>query len=1242
MGSTQTILEIHGSQQAGDPYDFRGGAQEYILRTEGGGAETATILWDAALLQELGSLRAATQDPEIVQRLGNRLRDFLAGLSWPPDELARAITAGEPVHISLRLGAAELFSLPWELLALRPSGQHLGELPNVLLRYEWPETHSAAEQPSPQAEGGRILFAWSAAGGVVPAAEHEAALARAAEKGRLPFDRSRDPLPQVSIEGLAARLEEAARRNVSIAALHILCHGTASGAAFGLAWNGGPGGEVDVVDGGRLRRLLGPHAGRVRMVVLCACHSSNPGPLGSHLGSIAQTLHRIGIQAVVASRFPLSVDGSILLSNWLYDGLLGELVPLETALPRARAELVRKGNLDWASLQLHSRWEDGQDTRPFTFRPYRGLLAFGPEHSQFFFGRDREAAEIQNDLAALRQHHKPRFLVIAGASGTGKSSLVLAQAATTICAREGCTWQVLRPSAGGLEALDALVQRRSQSMERGGLLLIIDQFEEIFTALETESRDALARRLWAVASDPQSNIQVIATLRVDFIGRCGDVVLDHTGLRLDRVAYDEAHRVFIAQMEPEALRQAIAQPAARVGLALEPGLVDRMLADVGSEPGALPLLEYTLDLLWQRRQGRTLTQTAYQELGGIGGALEQEAERVFSLLEPARQKTARQLLVGLVTMGESRGLDTRRRRRLAELRPADKTGALRFDGVVDQLVAARLLVRSEERAAPTVEVAHEALIRRWKRLRSWIDEEALRQAQAPRRWRWVVPAAAGVLLACMLGSAAGVLWLWNRRVRESREAEVRREQQLQDERRRAEREAREQRVAALLNAAHKHPPLARPLLLEAADLTDQPPPDGVELLNQLLEQPLPLADLSGFDQYADGDPSAKVMAITPDGLRILIAAGATLQLWPIDGRGPPIVLREPDGHSFDMVTLSPDGKRIATRWPGNQQSEVWLWRSDGRGEPLRLDTLGGHFNSLEWSRDGSRLVTANGSDPVLLWRPDTTTAPVVTLRHNQRFKRASFSPDGSRISAASEYPWDIWIWRSDGQGNPIKLDVPSQAESLQWSPDGSRILVYFRSPEMQLWRSDGTGHPSVLKGHAKDITSASFSPDGSRIATASSDGTVRIWQVDGSQETMVLKGHRGGVDGAVWSPDGKQLATYSEDGTVRLWRTDGSGQPAVLRKQISYLGWSPDSTRIITHWWRTVQVWRVEDLLARASDENAASRRSGKTWPELIQALRSVTVACLTVPERMDKEILQETEAQAKAGYAACARRYGR
>jgi hypothetical protein len=225
----------------------------------------------------------------------------------------------------------------------------------VLVRYEWPDTETRVA--SVDVEGSRVLFAWS---GQVPAAEHQAAIHGACGAGAQPFDVELDVLAHASCGRLAERLKAASAEGKPVRILHLLCHGTATGSTFGLALDGDEDGDSTVaVDAGRLRQILAPHADTLRLVVLAACDGGNVGAVGNQLGSVAQALHRIGIPAVIASRFPLSTSGSNRLAARLYETLIGGKATLEEAFIAARQHLAEDATqLDWASLQLYARAGD--------------------------------------------------------------------------------------------------------------------------------------------------------------------------------------------------------------------------------------------------------------------------------------------------------------------------------------------------------------------------------------------------------------------------------------------------------------------------------------------------------------------------------------------------------------------------------------------------------------------------------------------------------------------------------------------------------------------------------------------------------------------------------------------------------------------------------------------------------------------------------------------------------------------
>ncbi len=385
--------------------------------------------------------------------------------------------------------------------------------------------------------------------------------------------------------------------------------------------------------------------------------------------------------------------------------------------------------------------------------PYLGLQYFDEKDAARFFGREQLIARI---AGRLRQN---RFLAIIGASGSGKSSLLRAGVVPALRAGERLAdgglpptdsgkWaiQVLTPTAHPLEALAIALYQEAGSIsaitgiteemardprvlglqirrylsqqDKKHLLLVIDQFEEIFTLCRSaDEREAFINSLLA-AIDPQDAqpVTVLITLRADFYAQ----VAQHNRLRETISQYQE----FIGAMTRDELVRAIDQPLAQGLWKIQEGLIEVILDDIGYEPGALPLLSHALLETWKRRRGRTLTLSGYNEAGGVRGAIAQTAESVFrGTLTPDQQAIARLIFIRMAEIGEG-STDTRRRATYSELitRSGDE---LVIDTVISILADARLITTSTlpPESTRVVEVAHEALIREWPTLRGWLDED---------------------------------------------------------------------------------------------------------------------------------------------------------------------------------------------------------------------------------------------------------------------------------------------------------------------------------------------------------------------------------------------------------------------------------------------------------------------------------------------------------------------------------------
>jgi hypothetical protein len=418
------------------------------------------------------------------------------------------------------------------------------------------------------------------------------------------------------------------------------------------------------------------------------------------------------------------------------------------------------------AIHLTRTWRvpDGASTAPTTdsgICPYKGLEFFdcNNEDPKYFFGRERLVSQL---LDHVRTHN---FMALVGASGNGKSSVLRAgllhqlklgrriagsdrwqiritrpdrqpmQNLALAFVDEGTTLdraEALGRATGLLNEGGAGLQRLVQADPAPRVILVIDQFEEVFTRCErVEEREQFLACLMEALSDSDDKLCLIIALRADFIGKCLERQYSGLAQRLQQ------QMISVLPMEPEELRAAICKPAEEVGLAIELALVTEMLNDIAGAPGSLPLLQYTLKVLWQQRQENHLVFSAYQTLGGINGTLDKRATEIYQSFDAAEQQTVQHVFQQLTQLGEGTE-DTRRRVFQADLTAEPNHPAVRVQQVIERLSSPehRLLVTSEavSKADPSirmaiVDVAHEALIRHWQLLRQWIEQnrDLLRQ-----------------------------------------------------------------------------------------------------------------------------------------------------------------------------------------------------------------------------------------------------------------------------------------------------------------------------------------------------------------------------------------------------------------------------------------------------------------------------------------------------------------------------------
>lgn len=820
--------------------------------------------------------------------------------------------------------------------------------------------------------------------------------------------------------------------------------------------------------------------------------------------------------------------------------------------------------------------------------PFPGLSAFRAAESAFFFGREELLAKLCERLLAHR------FLAVLGPSGSGKSSVVLAGVVPQLLRRNPTMRAAyMTPGPEPLQRLERALEGGVEIAGSGTAahraplrVLVVDQFEESFTLCAAEQRSAFFDRLLAL----RQHEAVILTMRADFWGECAS----HAELKSVMLSHQE----LVGPMSSAELRRAIEQQAGAVGLRLEDGLCATMVAAIEDEPGGMPLLQHTLLELWKRRRGSWLRAQEYRNLGGVQLAIAETAEAVYQQVAVTAddQQRLRDIFTRLTQLDElsppdRKPRDSRRRVRFSELVPVGSDPEV-TRRIIAQLTDARLLVTRADvlHGEQEVEVAHEALIRHWPRLRAWLDEDrigiGLREGvrQAAKEWL------AGERAEHLLLHRGERLRLLHERVarhafnqseqdyvdacRHREEEEQRqKDEQLRRERRYAHelsvaldralaaaRTAQSQKLAMHAAAlAEREPMLALLVAREAARLS--PTVEALSQLQHLLTGALEHAVLARH-----GDAIVACAYSAAADLLVSASVDRTARIWGRDGQER-AVLR---GHEDALlgVAWSPEGSEVLTV---SSDKTARLWSPAGE----LLAVLRGHRSAVlagSFSPDGTTVLTCSGDHTARLWSR-TGELRAILRSHQDALTAGCFSPDGRRVlTTAKDRSARLWSL-ADGASEALRGHTAAVSGGC-FGPDGQSILTFSWDGTARLWGPDGAPI-ARLTGHEDRVTDGCFSPDGALILTASRDRTARLWARDG-RSLHTLRGHEKGVQGCRFSPDGERVLTVAGDQTARLW--ERSGRPlAVLRghdKSVQAGCFTQEGTRIVTvSWDGTFRLW---------------------------------------------------------------------
>jgi WD40 repeat protein len=727
----------------------------------------------------------------------------------------------------------------------------------------------------------------------------------------------------------------------------------------------------------------------------------------------------------------------------------------------------------------------------------------------------------------------------------------------------------------------------------------------LFTACRDDrERAAFAATLADRAAGPLRQALVLVAVRADFYGHCA--------------AYPElsrlmgANHVLVGPMRRDELRRAIELPAERAGLVVEPELVDALVADVADEPGALPLLSSSLLELWQRRDGRRLRLDAYDRAGGVRGAVSRLAERAYAQIDDERRAVARRILLRLAD-GEGDAV-VRRRVPLAELEG---------EGLEETLavLADQRLVTIDE---GEVEVAHEALLREWPRLRAWLEEDT----QGRRLHAHIIAAARGweragrdpgeLYRGARLAAALDWAGAHERELNASERAFV------DASRARAEREAEVQRranrrlrallaslavllalavvagaVAISQRGAARDSALAADaqrlgaqsltddrldhalLLARAGVALDETPGTLGSLLSVLQRSPAEVAEFRG-----QGWPLYPVAA-SPDQRRLALGdEQGFVTVYDLPSRKIASRYQWRNEGLVQGLRFSPDSRTLAVAgYETNHESRPVVDLIDPATGRRRLritpPAVAGHPDlvilEVRFAPNGRDLLVlqfpASPNGPSILRRFDGTTGAEQRppLRFGEHHPAAlSATPDRRSVFATSA-----------GDDRTYEIDADTLRVTGQWPVGGGTGAVSPDARTYALGLEDGavrlvdlrSGHVRALpRSHHAGLQNLVFTPDGATLATGDEDGAVMTWDVATGRVRERLSGHTDAIQGMEVSADGHTLYAASSDtrviawdlaGTRRLDRPFDPGPPFVIENTSPRgLAISPDGRRL--------------------------------------------------------------------------------
>ena len=827
-----------------------------------------------------------------------------------------------------------------------------------------------------------------------------------------------------------------------------------------------------------------------------------------------------------------------------------------------------------------------------TDSPYLGLKTFEIKDKDKFFGREKWIANLGDRLK------KDNVLLLLGASDTGKSSLIRAGLIPYLGFHKKSLINLSfhpdkNPFKSLYHCLASTYGKKSQiadiareirentliqivtylKQDYQCILIFIDQFEELFTKTQKPERDKFIASLFQLIQQQDSFVKIVLTMRSDFSDKFSEYP------QLAKI-HDRYSRI-LTRMSDAELKLAIAEPAAKNGVIFEQGLVEQIIHDFHQQNDYLPLLAYTLDVLWERENivNRVLKTKTYKELKEqTFGYLSEQSNRFINASVGWRDRQEQEIQKLNLALTElklreqsARVLNLLPVQPLEGLVLAIQTMGENLEKYPNQLLASVLGSLKEAMNTPTEANSLRGHEQEVNCVAFSPDGKFIASGSSDSTvclWNIIGNPTAQFLLGheqevnCIAfspdgkflvsGSIDGILCLWD----------------LQGNLITQPWQGHEEGVISVAFSPNSD---------GCAN------PSGVRIVSVGFDGTVCLWDLQGnaITQPWRGHKEGVIsVAFSPNGDCIIsVGFDGTVCLWDLQGNS---ITQPWHKHEAKIIcaAFSPDRKLIVS---GSSDSTVRLW--DIQGNPIGQPWHGheGHVNSVAFSPDGKFIISGSCDRTIRLWNINGNPITQPWRGHEGQVNSLAFSPDGKLIISGGDRTVRLWELHQILQDRVIgrsQRKYENWVNSVAFSPDGQWIISASNDSTVRLWDIDGNPIGQPWHGHEKEVNSVAFSPDGQWIVSASNDLTVRLWDIDGNPIGQPWHGHEKEVNSVAFSPDGRWIVSASNDSTVRLWDIDGNpiGQPwHGHEKEVNSVGFSPNGQWIVSASNdSTIRLWNID------------------------------------------------------------------